>query len=245
MINRKPAIMKRVRSSVKKPGHKAAPVVKKAVVLLSGGLDSATVFSYALSKGYEVFCLSFDYGQRHKKELQCAKRLAKLNNSNWQLVKMSFPWKGSALLDKKTQLSQSGKITKSIPNTYVPSRNIIFLSYAASYAEVIGADTIFIGANQIDYSGYPDCRSSFLSAFESAVNKGTKRGVSGKKIKITSPLILKNKKDIIKMGSKLGVLFQYTWSCYEGGSSPCGKCDSCVIRKKGFDAAGIKDPLRK
>jgi len=149
------------------------------------------------------------------------------------------------LLDKGIRLSQSGKMTKSIPNTYVPSRNIIFLSYAASYAEVIGADKIFIGANQIDYSGYPDCRGSFLSAFETAINKGTKRGVNGKKIKIASPLLRKNKRDIIHMGHKLGVPFEHTWSCYKGGAVLCGKCDSCIIREKGFNAAGIKDPLRK
>jgi len=225
--------------------RKAATVKKKAVILLSGGLDSAVVLYYALSKGYNLSCVSFDYGQRHRKELICARRLAKLNNSKWQLVKMSFPWKGSALLDDGMKLSQSGKMTKGVPNTYVPSRNIIFLSYAASYAEVIGADTIFIGANQIDYSGYPDCRGSFLSAFETAINKGTKRGVSGKRTKIISPLLRKNKRDIINMGYKLGVCFEYTWSCYKGESVVCGKCDSCVIREKGFKAAGIKDPLKK
>ncbi len=229
----------------KTPKHKSVSLVKKAVVLLSGGLDSAVVLYYALSKGYDVFCISFDYGQRHKKELACARRLAGLNNAKWQLVKMSFPWKGSALLDSGMELSQSGKMTKSIPNTYVPSRNIIFLSYAASYAEVISADTIFIGANQIDYSGYPDCRGSFLSAFESTINKGTKRGVNGKKIKIASPLLRKNKRDIIQTGYKLGVPFKYTWSCYKGGAILCAKCDSCIIREKGFNAAGVKDPLKK
>ncbi len=227
----------------KKPKHKKISSRAKAVVLLSGGLDSATTFYYALSKGYDIFCLSFDYGQRHKKELNCARYLASLNNSKWQLVRISFPWKGSSLLDKRIKLPQSGK--KDIPNTYVPSRNIIFLTYAVSYAEVIGADKVFIGVNQIDYSGYPDCRSSFLSAFEAAVNKGTKRGINGKKISILSPLIRKNKKDIINMGSKLGVPFQHTWSCYKGERFLCGKCDSCLIREKGFTAAGIKDPLKR
>lgn len=229
----------------KKCKRKAVSASKKAILLLSGGLDSATVLYYALSKGYDIFCISFDYGQRHRKELDCARYLAKLNHSKWQLVRMSFPWKGSALLDKGVKLSQSGKMTKAIPNTYVPSRNIIFLSYAASYAEVVGADKIFIGANQIDYSGYPDCRESFLSAFEKAVNKGTRVGVNGEKINIVSPLLLKNKKDIIDMGTKLGVPFEHTWSCYKGERYLCGRCDSCIIRKKGFYAAGIKDPLKR
>jgi 7-cyano-7-deazaguanine synthase len=229
----------------KKPKHKRVSIRAKAVVLLSGGLDSATTLYYALSKGYDIFCLSFDYGQRHKKELNCARYLASLNNSKWQLVRISFPWKGSSLLDKRIKLPRSEKRAKNIPNTYVPSRNIIFLSYAVSYAEVIGADKVFIGVNQIDYSGYPDCRSSFLSAFEVAVNKGTKRGVNGKKISIISPLLRKNKKDIINMGSKLRVPFQHTWSCYKGERVLCGKCDSCLIREKGFIAAGIKDPLKR
>jgi len=232
-------------SQADKLKRKAVTGKKRAVVLLSGGLDSAVVLYHALSEGYDLSCISFDYGQRHKKELICARRLAGLNNSKWQLVKMSFPWKGSALLDDGMKLSQSGKMTKGVPSTYVPSRNIIFLSYAASYAEVIGVDTIFIGANQIDYSGYPDCRGSFLSAFETAINKGTKRGVSGKKIKIISPLLRKNKRDIINIGYKLGVRFEYTWSCYKGESVVCCKCDSCVIREKGFKAAGIKDPLKR
>jgi len=237
--------MNAAKSFKKKPKHKKISNRAKAVVLLSGGLDSATTLYYALSKGYDIFCLSFDYGQRHKKELNCAKYLAGLNNSKWQLIRLSFPWKGSSLLDKRIELPQSKKRVKGIPNTYVPSRNIIFLSYAVSYAEVIGADKVFIGVNQIDYSGYPDCRSSFLSAFEIAVNKGTKRGVNNKKISIVSPLLRKNKKDIINIGSKLGVPFQHTWSCYKGERFLCGKCDSCLIRKKGFVAAGIKDPLKR
>ena len=230
---------------VKNSRRKKANNGKKAVLLLSGGLDSATVFYYALSEGYDLFCLSFDYGQRHKQELYCAKYLANLNNSKFQLVKISFPWKGSSLLDKGIKLSQTGRRTKGIPNTYLPSRNIIFLSYAASYAEVVGADKIFIGANQIDYSGYPDCRSPFLAAFEKALNKGTKAGVNNKRISIISPLLKKNKKAIIRLGFKLGVPFQHTWSCYKGEKFLCGKCDSCLIRKDGFNAVGIEDPLKR
>lgn len=219
------------------------PPEKRAVVLLSGGLDSATALYYALSEDYDTYCLSFHYGQRHKRELDCAKRLAGLTGSEWQLVGISLPWKGSSLLEKKISLPQSGKLKRGIPSTYVAARNIIFLSYAASYAEVVCCKKIFIGANQIDYSGYPDCRSSFLKAFEKAVNAGTKAGINGGGIEIAYPLIDKRKEDIIAMGRGLGVPFEHTWSCYKGGKTPCGRCDSCVIRQRGFDACGLKDPL--
>ncbi len=216
---------------------------KRAIVLVSGGLDSAVTLYYALSEGYDVSCLSFDYGQRHRKELVCAKRLAELSKLKRHLIKIELPWKGSSLLDKKSILPRSINKRKDIPSTYVPSRNIIFLSFAASFAEAINAESVFIGANQIDYSGYPDCRLSFLRAFESAVNKGTKTGVRSRGIRILYPLINKNKKDIIDMGLKLGVPFEHTSSCYKGEGSPCGKCDSCVIRRRGFHSAGIPDPL--
>lgn len=215
----------------------------KAVVLLSGGIDSATTLYYAKEKKYNVYCLNFDYGQRHRKEINLAKKLAKLSNSEYILLKIAFPWGGSSLLDKRMKLPKAERARKNIPSTYVPARNIIFLSYAVSYAEVIGADRIFIGANQIDYSGYPDCRSSFLKSFSDAINKGTKKGVYGKSIKIAAPLINKTKTDIIKMAFKLKVPLKYTWSCYKGGIVPCGGCDSCLIRKEAFKRSGIKDPL--
>jgi len=215
--------------------------MKKAVVLLSGGIDSATVLYHVIKTRYRAFCLSFDYGQRHKKELFFAKRLARYSGSDWKLIKISFPWKGSSLLDKNAILPRAKTNRKDIPSTYVPGRNIIFLSHAASYAEAIGADTIFIGANQIDYSGYPDCRSSFLRSFESSINKGTKAGVEGRRFKIKTPLIKKTKVEILKMAAELGVPLKSTWSCYRGEKTPCGKCDSCVIRKKAFEKIGIKD----
>ena len=215
----------------------------KAVVLLSGGMDSAATLYYVKSKGYKIHALSFDYGQRHKKEIALARKLAKNVKADWNLLKISLPWRGSSLLDKNIRLPEKRK--KGIPNTYVPSRNIIFLSYAVSYAEAIGADKVFIGANQIDYSGYPDCRASFLKSFATTVKKGTKRGVEGRPVKIEAPFIRKSKQEIIKTAMDLGVPLEYTWSCYKGAQVPCGECDSCLIRRKGFKKAGIKDPIIK
>jgi len=212
---------------------------KKAVILLSGGLDSATVLYYAKSKGYELYALSFDYGQRHKKELSLAKKLSRKNNVPIKILKISLPWKGSSLIDKTVPLPKAGKKKNTIPNTYVPSRNMIFLSFAASYAETIGASSIFIGANQVDYSGYPDCRQDFLKAFSAVIRKGTKAGLIGKAVKVNAPLIHMSKKDIIKKAFKLGVPLWQTWSCYYGGKYPCLKCEACLLRIKGFKAAGI------
>lgn len=215
----------------------------KAVVLLSGGIDSATTLYYAKAKGYKVFCLTFDYGQRHKKEIYSARRLGRVCDANFRLLKITLPWKGSSLLDKNVRLPK-GKINRrTIPNTYVPGRNIIFLSYATSYAEAIGAERIFIGANQIDYSGYPDCRISFLEAFGEAISKGTKKGEEKDTIKIEAPFINKSKREIIRTAIRLNVPLEYTWSCYKGTEVPCGMCDSCLIRSKGFKEAGFKDPL--
>jgi 7-cyano-7-deazaguanine synthase len=216
---------------------------KSAIVLLSGGLDSAATLYHAKGQGYKICALSFDYGQRHKKELGFARKLSYINKVRISILKIKFPWKGSSLLDKDIVLPKGRIGRKEIPDTYVPARNIVFLSFAASYAEAIGASKIFIGANQIDYSNYPDCRKDFLHAFNMMITKGTREGVSGKAISIEAPLIGLEKKDIIKKAFKMGVPFRYTWSCYMGGKSPCNKCDSCIIRKKGFKEAGIKDPL--
>ncbi|MCB9772608.1 MAG: 7-cyano-7-deazaguanine synthase QueC [Candidatus Omnitrophica bacterium] len=217
---------------------------KKAVVLLSGGLDSATTLFFAKAKNYQTYCLIFDYGQRHAKEVLQAKRLARHAKSFFKVVKISLPWGGSALIDRKISLPKNRKnIPKEIPITYVPARNIIFLSFAASYAETVGAQVIFIGANAVDYSGYPDCRPNFYYAFQLAMKRGLKTGVSGKPIKIYTPLIHKTKADIIKLGRKLKVSYELTWSCYAGGQKPCGVCDSCLIRAKGFKDANIVDPL--
>ncbi|MFH1074961.1 MAG: 7-cyano-7-deazaguanine synthase QueC [Candidatus Firestonebacteria bacterium] len=208
---------------------------KKAVILLSGGLDSTTTLYYAKAKGYKCFCLLFDYGQRHKKELKAAVKLTRLNKCSYIIVKIALPWSKSALTDRKVKVPIKGKqIGKEIPVTYVPARNTIFLSFAASYAESIGAKKIFIGANALDYSGYPDCRPNYIKAYEKAVNLGTKSGVTGKKLSIETPLINLTKAKIIKLGLKLKVPYELTWSCYKGEKKPCGVCDSCVLREKGF-----------
>jgi 7-cyano-7-deazaguanine synthase len=214
--------------------------LQQAVVLLSGGLDSATVLYLAKARGYKCQVLIFDYGQRHKQEVACAVKIAKLSGCAYRILKIDFPWQGSALLDKKIKVRE--KITSGVPATYVPARNIIFLSFALSLAEVIKADAIFIGAHAQDYSGYPDCRPEFFKAFV----KMSEVGITAKhKIKILAPLLNKNKSQIISLGRELGVPFNLTWSCYRAGKSPCGKCDSCYYRAKGFKEAGLIDPLTK
>ena len=244
--------------------------MKKAVVLLSGGLDSAVAFYLARKNGFRCHCLIFDYGQRHKKEIQLAKMIAKKTGTGFQVLKISLPWKGSSLLDKSFRVpwvtkSQShpltslasvpsvkkasisarggtGKVTIKIPNTYVPGRNIIFLSFALSCAEALGAGAIFIGAHVQDYSGYPDCRKDFFDAFRNVIKRGTRSGVQASGVKILTPLINKKKSQIIKLGKSLGVPFELTWSCYKGANKPCGRCDSCAYRAKGFFEAGVNDP---
>ncbi len=216
-----------------------------AVVLLSGGLDSATTLYFAKSKGFKCRCLIFDYGQRHSKEIESAKRIARRVNCPYRVLKINLPWKGSSLLDKKIRIPDNLRTrelanSQAIPCTYVPGRNIIFLSFALSYAEAIKAGAIFIGAHAQDYSGYPDCRPGFFNAFKKVVSSGTRAGVYGKRIQIKAPLINKTKADIIKLGVRLGVPFHLTWSCYKGGRKPCGECDSCYYRIKGFKEAGIE-----
>jgi len=217
--------------------------MKKAVLLLSGGLDSTTTLYWAQRRGYKVFCLIFDYGQRHHKEVLIAKKIARRAHCDCHIVRISLPWEGSSLLDKKIAIPQGRSIdVKKIPTTYVPARNIIFLSFAASFAETIGARVIFIGANAIDYSGYPDCRPAFFKAYQKALKKGLKVGTQGKEIKIITPLISKTKKEIVQLGLKLKVPYHLTWSCYQGGPRPCGVCDSCRLRHKGFESLQIIDP---
>jgi len=218
--------------------------MRKAVVLLSGGLDSATTLYLVRKQGYKCFCLIFDYGQRHRKEIESARKIAQRAECAYQILKINLPRKGSALLDKKIKLPITDyRLPITIPSTYVPGRNIIFLSFALSFAEVMGAGSIFIGAHIRDYSGYPDCRPEFYRAFKQVILTGTKAGVEKKEIKIRTPLIAKTKAEIIRLAKRLGVPLGLTWSCYQGGRFPCGKCDSCHYRAKGFQVAGIKDPL--
>jgi 7-cyano-7-deazaguanine synthase len=215
--------------------------MKKAVVLLSGGLDSSTVLYWAKAKGYNCFCLLFDYGQRHKKELKCAIKIAKLAACDYKIVKINLPWNTGSLTDKTKGIPDnkilSGRQLKAmsrLPSTYVPGRNTIFISYAVSYAEAIQAKTIFIGANAVDYSGYPDCRPGYYREFNTLLK------TLPNKIQIKAPLLKLTKSEIIKLGTRLRVPYELTWSCYLGGKKPCGVCDSCKFRKKGFTEAGLK-----
>lgn len=220
--------------------------MKKAVCLLSGGMDSATALYAARREGLALTALSFDYGQRHHKELEAAKTITSPLRIPHSIISISLPWGGSALVDSRIPVPLNRnefQMGQDIPITYVPSRNSIFLSFAASCAEAGGADFIFIGASAIDYSGYPDCRPEYFEAFERLLQLGTKAGVEGRSIKIKAPLLSLNKKEIVLLGNKLGVPFEKTWSCYRGEDAPCGQCDSCLLRAKGFREAGLRDPL--
>lgn len=211
---------------------------KKAVVLLSGGLDSTTVLYWAKSRGYQCHCLIFSYGQRHQKEVKIARKIARQNKCPFTVVKINLNWAKSSLLDKKKNIPRFSLHRKTLPTTYVPGRNTIFLSYALSLAESIRAERIFIGANAIDFSGYPDCRPDYYSAWQKVL-KALKT-----KIKIFAPLLYLSKDKIIRLGMKLQVPYQFTWSCYRGGKFPCGVCDSCRLRILGFQKAGLIDPLK-
>ncbi len=219
---------------------------KKAVVLLSGGLDSATTLYYALRRGYQPQCLVFDYGQTHRKEIRQAREVARYAGCPCETVRISLSWGGSALVDKSIPVPhhRSGGPDR-IPVTYVPARNIIFLSFAVSCAEAICARRVFIGANAIDYSGYPDCRPEFYAAFSQVLQCGLKSGVEKRPVQVETPLLHMSKAQIIQKGLQWGVPYHLTWSCYRGGAKPCGTCDSCFLRAKGFQALGIPDPLMK
>jgi 7-cyano-7-deazaguanine synthase len=220
----------------------------KAVVLLSGGMDSATAAAVALDRGFEVCALSFRYGQRHARELEAAKRVAeRLGLRRHVVLDIDLrAFGGSALtgdleVPKDTPLERIGS---TIPATYVPARNTIFLSFALAWAETLGAADIFIGANALDYSGYPDCRPEYIEAFERMANLATRSGVEGGHLRIHTPLISLSKAEIIRLGGGLGVEYALTWSCYDPTpeGTACGHCESCILRRKGFREAGVADP---
>ena len=220
--------------------------MKKAVVLLSGGVDSATTLAMAKQKGYELYALTFDYGQRHRKEVESAKRIAeKLGVKEHKIIELNMNQiGGSALTDESIGVPRDRNFDRDeIPATYVPARNMIIMSFAVAWAEVLDADAVYIGANTVDYSGYPDCRPEFFDSFRKTATLGTKRGAEGRGFEISHPLINLSKSEIIKKGLELNVPFELTWSCYFGGEKACGKCDSCRLRLKGFRDAGAKDPI--
>ena len=221
--------------------------MSKAVILLSGGLDSTTVLSIAKSQGYDCYALSFDYGQKQRSELDSSISIAKKSNViEHRIMKISLSdIGGSALTDQSIDVPKYSE-SDEIPITYVPARNTIFLSFALAWAEVVDCQTIFIGVNALDYSGYPDCRPEFIEAFENMANLATKQSVEGDRIQIKTPLISMTKAEIVKKGLGLGVDYSETTSCYDANTlgEACGECDACVLRKKGFENANVQDPTR-
>ena len=224
---------------------------KKAVVLLSGGLDSTTILAMARDEGYETYTMSFRYGQRHEIELRCAKNVATaLGVQQHTVVDIDLRTFGGSALTADIEVPKDrsdAEMEAGIPITYVPARNTIFLSYALAWAEVLDSDTIFIGVNAIDYSGYPDCRPEYIAAYQAMANLATQAGVEGKtELRIRAPLIDKTKAEIIRIGTALGVDYSLTLSCYDPDAEgrACGGCDSCLLRKRGFKDAKVPDPTR-
>ena len=220
----------------------------RAIVLLSGGLDSATCLLIAITEGFEVYALSFDYGQRHAIELDRARALARFYGAHeHRMARIDLPAPGaSALTDLRQPVPRHSLGRDPIPVTYVPARNTLFLAHALAWAEAIGASTVFIGANALDYSGYPDCRPEFLEAFERVANLGTRAGVEGTTaFEIRAPLLAMTKAEIVRRAADLGLDFSLTTSCYDPSpeGTPCGACDSCLIRERGFREAGLADPI--
>lgn len=218
---------------------------KKAVILLSGGMDSTTCLAVALDAGYECYTLSFDYGQKQRAELNAAEKISRQQGAaEHRLVTLSIgDFGGSALTDSQLTVPDHNEDSKEIPITYVPARNTVFLSIALGWAEVIDAEAIFIGVSAVDYSGYPDCRPEYIAAFQNMANLATKNGVEGKPIKIITPLITLSKAQTIELGTRLGVNYEQTVTCYQANKNgfACGHCDACCLRKKGFSDAGFND----
>ena len=225
-------------------------MANKAVVLLSGGLDSTTALAVAKNRNYQCSALIFDYTQRHRIEIEYAQKQCDLNNIDHKIIHTDFgQFGGSALTDPTLEVPTDrnlDQMTEEIPITYVPGRNTIFLSYALSYAETIGANAIFTGVNALDYSGYPDCRPEYIEKYQELANLSSKAGVEGRRITINAPLIDLTKVEIIELGTKLGVDYSLTSSCYNPTDEglACGVCDSCILRKEGFKEAGIPDPTK-
>ncbi|MBN1688503.1 MAG: 7-cyano-7-deazaguanine synthase QueC [Candidatus Omnitrophica bacterium] len=219
--------------------------MKKAVCLLSGGLDSTTALYWTKSQGCDVSALTIHYGQLHECEIEAAKTICRGLEIPHQIISVPMPWGGSALLDKDIPIPidrDAAQMGQDIPATYVPARNTVFLSLAASYSEAIGAEVIVIGANALDYSGYPDCRPEYFESFTETLKRGTRSGAEGRPIQIEAPLLRMTKKEIVLLAQSLKVPLEKTWSCYLGKERPCGVCDSCRLRQKGFGGAGLEDP---
>ncbi len=217
--------------------------MNKAVVLLSGGLDSATTAAIAIADGYEAIALSFRYGQRHEKELEAAKKIAKaLKIREHFTVDVNLSqWGGSSLTDRSMTIPQEGLKPDIIPSTYVPGRNTVFIAIALSLAEAKQAQAIYLGINAVDYSGYPDCRPEYLQAYQQLANLSSKAGIEGNAPQLIAPLVKDSKVDIVRRALELGVPIADTWSCYQGGEVPCGLCDSCRIRDRALIEAGYSD----
>jgi 7-cyano-7-deazaguanine synthase len=222
---------------------------KVAVILLSGGLDSSTVLAIAQAQGFEPFCLSFRYGQRHAYELECAQKIATQRGVRQHIVvDIDLRQFGGSALTSDLPVPKDRdplELTDTIPVTYVPARNTVFLSFALAWAEVLNSSDIFIGVNALDYSGYPDCRPDYIAAYEKMANLATRAGVEGRALKIHTPLIDKTKAEIIEMGMDLGVDYSITTSCYDPDATgrPCGACDACILRARGFSTLGLSDPI--
>ena len=223
--------------------------MKKAIVLLSGGLDSTTALYLAKSQGFdEIYAITFLYGQKHDKELQSAKNIARTAGvKEHKIVELLLnQWSGCTLTDPNLKVEDGNVAREDIPATYVPARNMVFLSVAASWADALDITDIFIGVSEVDYSGYVDCREEFIRAMENAINLGTVLGAEKKQhITLHAPFMHMTKAEEVKLGTALGVDFGLTWTCYRGGDRPCGTCDSCLLRAKAFEEAGIEDPLNQ
>lgn len=220
--------------------------MKKAVVVLSGGLDSTTCMGIANERGYEIYPITFQYGQRHDREVEQAKKVAQYYGvKEHRIVDTSFFQQigGSALTDDTIQVPSAEEKNGEVPVTYVPARNMIFLSLASAYAEVIGAEAIYIGVSSVDFSGYPDCRPEFIESMQTTINLATKAGANGDKISIETPLMYLSKKETVEEGLRLNVPYHLTTSCYNGEELACGVCESCELRIKGFKEAKAKDPI--